>query len=196
MYHLFKKRFEYYKKLGEDAFFQLSEEQLFWTYHAEGNSIATLIRQISVNMQSSWTKSLTEDGEKPLLNHNLEFTNNFTTKEEVLLVWEKGWSVLLNTLDVLVNTDGNKAVLIRGEQLTIHDVLLRELGHYSYHVGQIVLIAKMIANKDWNTLNNAKNYSENNTSEFKRKQSSSEIHDNSSPVCFANSDEVRNDYLL
>lgn len=196
MYNLFKKRFEYYKKLGDDTFAQLSEEQLSWTYNSESNSIATLIKHLSGNMESRWTNFLTEDGEKPWRNRDAEFVNDHTSKEELLLIWEKGWSVLLNTLDEIKYVDLNKTVLIRGEQLTINDALLRQLAHYSYHIGQIVFIAKMLKNKDWKTLTIAKNESENYTIEFLKKQSSAEIHDSSSPVCFANSDEVRDDYKL
>lgn len=196
MYNLFKKRFEYYKKLGDDTFAQLSEEQLFWTYNSESNSIATLIKHISGNMESRWTNFLTEDGEKAWRNRDAEFVNDLISKEELVLLWEKGWAVLFDTLGEIEDIDGNKTVLIRGEQLTVDDALLRQLARYAYHIGQIIGIAKMLKNKDWKTLTIAKNESENYSIEFLKKQTSAEIHDNSSPVCFANSDEVRDDYKL
>ncbi|MBS1731607.1 MAG: DUF1572 family protein, partial [Bacteroidetes bacterium] len=43
-------------------------------------------------------------------------------------------------------------IFIRNEPLTVCDALLRQLGHYAYHVGQIVLIAKMIKGENWQTL--------------------------------------------
>lgn len=36
-----QKQFDYYKKLGEGAFVQLTNEQLWWQYNENNNSIAT-----------------------------------------------------------------------------------------------------------------------------------------------------------
>ncbi len=64
MKDLFVKRFEYYKSLGDKTFNQLTEEQLFWQYNDESNSIAIIVKHIAGNMLSRWTNFLTEDGEK------------------------------------------------------------------------------------------------------------------------------------
>ena len=47
-----KKQFEYYKMLGDKTFAQLSDEQLFWQYNSESNSIATIVKHLSGNMLS------------------------------------------------------------------------------------------------------------------------------------------------
>jgi hypothetical protein len=39
-----KKQFEFYKMLGEITFDQLIDEQLFWKYNEESNSIATIVK--------------------------------------------------------------------------------------------------------------------------------------------------------
>ena len=83
--------------------------------------------------------------------------------------------------------------MIRGEKLSFVDALLRQLAHYPYHIGQIIYLAKMLKNDDWKTLSIAKNKSQEYT-ELLKKQSSEEIHQNSSPVCYAKSDEVRDEY--
>ena len=59
-----KKQFEYYKMLGEKTFDQVSEDQLFWQYNAESNSIAIIVKHLCGNMLSRWTDFLTSDGEK------------------------------------------------------------------------------------------------------------------------------------
>ena len=59
-----KKQFEYYKLLGEKTFDQLTDEQLFWQYNAESNSIAIIVKHLWGNMMSRWTDFLTTDGEK------------------------------------------------------------------------------------------------------------------------------------
>jgi len=47
-----KKRFDDYKTLGEKTFHQLNDEQLFWQYNEESNSIATIVKHLSGNMLS------------------------------------------------------------------------------------------------------------------------------------------------
>lgn len=45
-----------------------------------------------------------------------------------------------------------KTVYIRNEPHTVIEAINRQLGHVAYHVGQIVLIAKMLLNENWETL--------------------------------------------
>ena len=59
-----KKQFEYYKLLGEKTFEQLSEEQLFFMYNHDSNSIGIIVKHLHGNMLSRWTDFLTTDGEK------------------------------------------------------------------------------------------------------------------------------------
>src|SRR3569833_2229398 len=57
-------QFNYYRSVAEKTFAQLSDEQLFWQYNAESNSVAMIVQHISGNMLSRWTDFLTSDGEK------------------------------------------------------------------------------------------------------------------------------------
>lgn len=77
MKNLLIKRFEYYKSLGDKTFEQLSEEDFFWQYNEESNSIAVIVKHIAGNMLSRWTNFLTEDGEKSWRNRDEEFINTF-----------------------------------------------------------------------------------------------------------------------
>jgi len=43
-------------------------------------------------------------------------------------------------------------VTIRGQPLRVHEALHRSLAHLSYHVGQIVYLAKSLRGKDWKYL--------------------------------------------
>ncbi|MFN3301046.1 MAG: DUF1572 family protein [Sediminibacterium sp.] len=85
-----KKQFEYYKMLGEKAMEQLEENQLFWQYNDESNSIAVIINHITGNMLSRFTDFLTTDGEKPWRNRDAEFNNPFNSKEELMNRWKQG----------------------------------------------------------------------------------------------------------
>ena len=193
MKDLFLKRFQYYKNIADQTFEQLEEPQLFWQYNPESNSIATIVKHISGNMISRWTNFLTEDGEKEWRNRDAEFENDIQSKAEMLEMWEKGWLVLFDALNQVNDANINSIILIRGEKISVVDALLRQLAHYPYHIGQIIYLAKMLKNDDWKTLSIARNKSQEYT-ELLKKQNSAEIHQNSSPVCYAKSDEVRDEY--
>ncbi|MCW3110835.1 MAG: hypothetical protein JWQ09_5341 [Segetibacter sp.] len=147
-----KKQFEYYKMLGEKTFAQLSDEQLFWQYNEESNSIATIVKHLWGNMLSRWTDFLTTDGEKEWRNRDAEFENDFKTREELLSKWNEGWSCLFKALDSLTTNDLAKDIYIRNQGHTVTEAINRQLAHYPYHVGQIVFIGKMVCNTNWSSL--------------------------------------------
>lgn len=190
MKDLFLKRFAYYKELGDKTFEQLSEEQFFWQYNDESNSVAIIVKHLAGNMLSRWTNFLSEDGEKDWRNRDQEFENDFKTKQEVIDYWEKGWACLFSALDQITEENINYPIYIRGEKHSVLDAVLRQLAHYPYHIGQIIYIAKMLRNEDWKTLSIARNKS----AEFNNKMLSEHSQENSSPVCFVKSPEVREDY--
>lgn len=74
------KQFEYYKMLGDKTFAQLTDEQLFWQYNTESNSIAVIVKHLWGNMLSRWTDFLTTDGEKEWRNRDAEFENNIADR--------------------------------------------------------------------------------------------------------------------
>ena len=196
MKDLFIKRFQYYKELAEKTFDQVSEEQLFWKYNEESNSITTLVTHLSGNMQSRWSNFLTEDGEKSWRNRDSEFENDMQSKAEMMEIWMKGWLVLFEALNQIKEENWNDTIFIRGEKHTVLDATIRQLAQYSYHIGQIIYIGKMVKNADWKTLSIAKNQSVPFTIEKLKSLDSSEIQENSSPVCYAKSDEVRDDFKI
>lgn len=196
MKNLFIKRFQYYKELAEKTFDQISEENLFWKYNEESNSIATIVKHLAGNMQSRWTNFLTEDGEKIWRNRDSEFENDLKSKTEMLEIWHKAWSILFEALNQIQDENWNQFISIRDEKITVLDAVIRQIAHYPYHVGQIVYIGKMLKNEEWKSLSIAKNKSEKSTIELLKNQKSSVIQENSSPVCFAKSDEVRDDYKI
>jgi hypothetical protein len=153
------KQFKYYKMLGEKAMEQLQDEQLFRQYNEESNSIAILVNHITGNMLSRFTDFLTDDGEKPWRNRDAEFTNPFNNKEELMNRWNEGWECLLKTLEQLSDADLERIVYIRNDGHTIIEAINRQLAHYPYHIGQMVFVAKMLKNEDWQTLSIARNKS-------------------------------------
>ncbi len=146
------KQFEYYKLLGEKTFEQLQDEKLFWQYNAESNSIATIVKHLHGNMLSRWTNFLTEDGEKEWRKRDAEFENDVRTREEIIANWNEGWQCLFNAIKPLIEEDLCKIIFIRNQGQTITEAINRQLCHYSYHVGQIVFLGKMMCNENWQSL--------------------------------------------
>lgn len=147
------KRFTNYKELGDKTLTQLEEKDLRFQPSSESNSIAVIIQHMHGNMLSRWTNFLTEDGEKEWRKRDAEFEEPANcSKAELLARWNEGWSCLLNTLESLSSEDVVKTVTIRTEPLPVYDAILRQLAHYSCHVGQIVYIGKLIKNEQWVSL--------------------------------------------
>lgn len=180
--------------LGDKSFDQVSDEQIFWQFNEESNSIAIIVKHVAGNMLSRWTNFLTEDGEKPWRNRDEEFVNTFKTKLEVLEYWEKGWKCLFNALNQINDENLYSTIYIRNEAHSVIDAVFRQLAHYPYHIGQIVYIAKMMKNDDWKTLSIARNESQEFNSEMENQFSVQDFDSNSSPVCYQNSAEVREEF--
>ncbi len=165
------KQFEYYKMLGEKAIAQLQDEQLFWQYHSESNSIAIIINHVAGNMLSRFTDFLNSDGEKPWRNRDSEFDLPLKTRDELMAYWQKGWEQLFDTLDQLEPAELENIVYIRNEGHTVTEALNRQLAHYPYHIGQIVLIAKMALGEEWKSLSIPRNQSQDyNTEKFHKEK--------------------------
>jgi len=144
--------FHYYKKLGENAIAQCPDEGLFQALDAESNSIAIIVKHLAGNMRSRWTDFLTSDGEKPDRNRDSEFESPATTREELLKQWEAGWGQVFSALEPLNDADITRTITIRTEPHSVMQAINRQIAHYSYHVGQIVFLAKHFAADDWTAL--------------------------------------------
>jgi len=147
-----RKQFEYYKMLGEKTFIQLTEEQLLWQYNPESNSIAIIVNHISGNMLSRWTNFLTEDGEKEWRNREQEFKDHIKSEAQLKETWEKGWSCLFKALDSINEDNVDQLIYIRNMGHSIAEAINRQLAHYSYHLGQIVYLGRMIKGSAWQSL--------------------------------------------
>jgi hypothetical protein len=147
-----RKQFEYYKLLGEKTFSQLSDEQLFWQYNEESNSIATIVKHTAGNMLSRWTDFLSTDGEKEWRNRESEFEKDIKDRKQLLQLWEDGWNCLFTALNSVTEDNINTVIYIRNIAHTVTEAINRQLAHYPYHVGQIVFIGKMLLNDKWSSL--------------------------------------------
>jgi hypothetical protein len=151
--------FRNYKKMAERAVDQVSDAEFFHPVDAEANSIALIVKHIAGNLRSRWTDFLTTDGEKPDRNRDTEFEIISDTRESLMQSWEAGWQTLFEALEPLSEADFSKSVTIRGEPHTVVEAINRQLTHYSYHIGQIVLLAKHFRSTEWKTLSVPRNRS-------------------------------------
>jgi hypothetical protein len=142
--------FRRYKALAEGAIRQLDDAQLEkFLANEESNSVATLVRNIAGNLKSRFSEFLTSDGEKPWRNRDGEFERCSMSRVELLEHWEDGWRTLCGSLALLADGDLTRTVMIRGQPLAVHEALHRSLAHASYHVGQIVSLARAMRGSDW-----------------------------------------------
>lgn len=151
--------FRNYKKLADRAIEQVGDEDFFAVIDRESNSIAVIIKHIAGNLHSRWTDFLTTDGEKPERDRDSEFELVNDNRESLMAFWETGWKILFNALEPLSEDDFSKTITIRGEPHSVIEAINRQLTHYSYHVGQIVFLAKHLRSTNWKTLSVPRNRS-------------------------------------
>jgi len=142
------------RRMIDAAVGQLSDEQFFVRPKPQFNSVAILLRHLGGNLQSRWLNFLTEDGEKPGRNRDEEFKDWDDTRESLLSYFDYGWKHLCDSLDSLSADDLSRTVTIRGEPHSVPQAIQRSIAHVSYHVGQLVLIARWVHDneEDWQWL--------------------------------------------
>jgi Protein of unknown function (DUF1572) len=146
-------QFRKMKELAENAIAQADDQDLNVRLDAESNSIAIVMRHMAGNLRSRFTGFLTTDGEKPDRNRDGEFElDRPLARSAIMADWESGWARLFETLAMLKADDLLRDVYIRGERHSVIQALARQLTHHSYHVGQIVFLAKHFRSAAWKSL--------------------------------------------
>jgi hypothetical protein len=103
-------------------------------------------------MRSRWTGFPEADGEKPDRDRDAEFRDPPATRAEIMKSWDEAWSIVFTALASLSDADLGRATTIRGERHSVMQAITRQLGHYAYHCGQIVLLAKHFQKDQWKSL--------------------------------------------
>ena len=147
-----QKLFRYYKKLGERAMAQVSDEELHTEPAEDANSIAIIVKHLSGNMLSRWTDFTRSDGEKEWRQRDDEFIDNISNRKQLLTIWDRGWDCLFHAIDQLRPEELDRIIYIRNEGHTVVEAMHRQLTHYAYHVGQIVILAKIFRGRGWESL--------------------------------------------
>jgi hypothetical protein len=142
--------FRMYKKLAERALAQCPDGDLLTPLDGESNCIAVIVKHMAGNMRSRWRDFLTTDGEKPDRKRDTEFEEPPQTRVDMMELWEGGWKYLFDALEGLDDAALTQTVTIRTEPHSVMQAINRQMGHYSYHVGQITFLAKHFAAKAGN----------------------------------------------
>jgi hypothetical protein len=140
------------KGWADKAIAQLSDDKLHVALDANTNSIAVIMKHVGGNLLSRWTDFLTTDGEKSWRNRDDEFVDTFENRDKLISYWESGWQTLFDSLSVLSGEDLGKNVTIRGELHSVPLAMQRSLAHTTYHIGQIILISRILAGDNWTTI--------------------------------------------
>jgi uncharacterized damage-inducible protein DinB len=163
--------FRHYKRLADNAIAQCPDDKLSAEIDPESNSIAIIMKHLAGNMRSRWTDFLATDGEKPDRHRDSEFEAPATTRTELLAMWEAGWKLLFDALTLLTDAELSATITIRTEPHSVMQAINRQTAHYSYHIGQIVYLARHFAGSEWKTLTIPKRMS----TEFNKKVASGEL---------------------
>jgi len=141
-----------YRRMVDGAVQQLSDEE-FFRHPAEGmNSVANILRHLGGNLLSRWTDFLASDGEKPSRNRDSEFEEWPGDRASLMAYFDTGWATCRIAIESLSVNDVEKTVTIRGETHTVPLAIQRSLTHTAYHVGQIMLIARLSHDGSWRWL--------------------------------------------
>jgi hypothetical protein len=141
-----------HRRLIDGAVQQLSDEELARRPVDGMNSVATILRHLGGNLLSRWTDFLTTDGEKPSRNRDSEFEDWPGDRASLMEFFHRGWQTWRESIASLTANDLTKTVAIRGEPHSVPLAIHRSLTHTAYHVGQIMLISRLVHTGDWKWL--------------------------------------------
>jgi len=145
----FLDEYERYRLQTEKAVAQVPDEAFNRILAPNGNSVAMLMRHVGGNLVSRFTEFMVSDGEKPWRDRDSEFDEGPFTRADATAAWKKGWDVFQREVGKLTDADLERKVMIRGQELTVHEALCRSVTHVATHAGQIVLLSRILATDEW-----------------------------------------------
>jgi uncharacterized damage-inducible protein DinB len=127
---------------------QLSDEQVWWRANINSNSIGNLILHISGNARQWIVSGL--GGEPDNRKRDAEFAERrVVPRDELLAHLKKAVSDFDQTLESFDSARLLDQFRIQGTMTTALAAILHVTEHFSMHTGQIILLAKMLADIDF-----------------------------------------------
>ncbi len=139
-------RDQYLPKL-ERCLEQLTDEQVWWRPNEDSNSIGNLLLHLSGNARQWIVCSL--GGESNERTRQKEFDERSTIPRSELLALAR--KTIADVDNVLANFDPTlilKKYPIQGTTASALEAIFHVTEHFSMHTGQIILLTKMLAEKD------------------------------------------------
>jgi len=138
--------FARHRTLAERAMEVLGDEQFFHRPAPTVNPVALIVKHMAGNLRARWSDPFGGDGEPASRNRDGEFELAPTdTRESLMSAWDASWTTLESTVASLRAEDLDRTIPIRGEPHTMAQALMRGATHASYHVGQILYVARLLA---------------------------------------------------
>src|SRR5882672_5087811 len=125
----------------------LTEEQIWWRANPQSNSIGNLLLHLSGNVRQWIVCSL--GGNPDLRDRDSEFAERRTIPRAELL--DRLRQTLLEADETLARFDLHKLLerhVIQGMEVTALEAIFHVVEHFSMHTGQIILITKMLQQRD------------------------------------------------
>lgn len=141
-----------YRRVIDATIAQLTDAELHARPEKDFNSVAIILRHLGGNLQSRWTDFLTTDGEKADRDRDAEFLDWDGDRQSLIEYFDRGWSAMVKAIDSIDAEHVDQTIHIRGEPHTVAQALTRSVSHLTYHVGQIVMVARMVHDGEWRWL--------------------------------------------
>ena len=139
-------REEYLPKI-ERCLEQLTDEQVWWRANESSNSIGNLILHISGNARQWIVSGL--GGERDDRKRDAEFAERrMVPRVDLLAHLKSAVSEMDRTLETFDSARLLDQFQIQGTMTTALSAILHVTEHFSMHTGQIILLAKMLADVD------------------------------------------------
>jgi hypothetical protein len=148
--------FAYYKGLGKRAMEQIPEGKIDRNQKDKSNNLPVIVKHLVANMLPWWTGFLARGGDTNWSKEQIDEIYNIDNEAEMNEYWEKAWASLVASMEDLKPEDLEKEIYIGKESFTVLEAINRQLGHYAYHVGQIVMVAKEIMGDGWKSVASSK----------------------------------------
>lgn len=141
-----------YRQLLDKTLAQVNDEEFFEVLAPSTNSIAVIMKHLAGNLVSRFSDFLTTDGEKEWRNREGEFEVSGLKRKDIKDSFDKSWQILSDNVWALKETDMKRTITIRKVEMTVEEALTRSITHFSYHVGEILFIARCFRAEDWEYL--------------------------------------------
>lgn len=131
----------------EKCLAELDEEEVWHRLNESSNSIGNLILHLCGNIKQYIISSIGNEADNRVRDEEFSATGGYT-KAELLA---KLKSTVDNAIDVINDCEDEDLLKVRSVQgYTYSGIgnILHVTEHYSYHTGQIVLLTKVMKNKD------------------------------------------------